>query len=144
MPKRIRSKEYKEKAQIYGKKYYAEHRDEIRDKKKKEYKSQRGSKDKAYLTLLKKRRIHYKGYAIKAKMNFVEMYGKACSCCGESIMEFLTIEHILGQSGVKNKEKSTKAYIKATKEYRPDLYEILCYNCNNAKGQYGRCPHELH
>lgn len=72
---------------------------------------------------------------------FIEMYGKQCACCGEAIKEFLTIEHKLGQVG-KKKETSRKSYSNALKEYRPDLYEILCYNCNCAKGKLGYCPHK--
>lgn len=74
--------------------------------------------------------------------SFLEMYGKSCRCCGEGKKEFLTIEHIRGQAG--GKESSTTAYRKAALEYRPDLYEVLCMNCNHSKGRYGYCPHENH
>lgn len=71
---------------------------------------------------------------------FLEMYGGKCVCCGESIAEFLTIEHKLGQKG-KKRESAYKAYSNATEDYNPDIYEILCYNCNCAKGKLGYCPH---
>jgi hypothetical protein len=40
------------------------------------------------------------------------------------------------------KESSHYSYRLAAKEYRPDLYEILCYNCNCSKGKHGYCPHQ--
>lgn len=75
---------------------------------------------------------------------FLNMYGRKCRCCGESTEEFLTLEHINGQKGIeRNKKESGKwAYKTAIKEYRPDLFEVLCWNCNCSKGRYGYCPHE--
>lgn len=80
----------------------------------------------------------------RIKELFLEMYGNKCSCCGETYFEFLTIEHIKGQKGIKasKKELGNVAYGRATKEYRPDLYTILCWNCNCSKGRYGYCPHQ--
>ena len=75
---------------------------------------------------------------------FLEMYGNKCACCGETVYEFLTLEHKKGQVGIfyKQKESGIKSYRKAIKEYRPDLYEVLCMNCNFSKGRYGYCPHQ--
>jgi len=71
------------------------------------------------------------------------MYGEKCSCCGESNEKLLTIEHKLGQAGIKEKHRGDKAYRDAINNYCPDLYEILCYNCNFGKSHYGVCPHKL-
>ena len=73
--------------------------------------------------------------------DFICLYGGKCSCCGETALEFLTIEHVLGQAGRK-RETSRKAYSNALKEYRPDIYAILCMNCNHSRGKYGYCPHK--
>jgi len=93
----------------------------------------------------KNKRSEFRKYSIKYKKGlrnkFLEMYGNKCACCGETKVEFLTIEHKLGQRGSRHKEGGPEAYAKALKDYRPDLYEILCYNCNCAKGRYGYCPH---
>lgn len=87
--------------------------------------------------LLKQSRKLYADY----RNDFLDMYGRACACCGETHIEFLTIEHLQGQRGTKRRV-GNKAYRDATKEYRPDLYETLCMNCNHAKGRYGYCPHQ--
>lgn len=84
--------------------------------------------------------IQRKHYA-DLRNKFLDMYGRICTCCGESCVDFLTIEHIQGQQG-KDRKVGDKAYLIAIKEYRPDLYEVLCYNCNCAKGKLGYCPHQ--
>jgi hypothetical protein len=76
----------------------------------------------------------------KYKDTFLEMYGGCCACCGETIYDFLTIEHKQGQEKA-SRRTGLVAYRDAVKEYRPDLFEILCWNCNCAKGHLGYCPH---
>ena len=79
----------------------------------------------------------------KRRLKFIEMYGGQCSCCRENNIEFLTIEHKKGQNvGWRKRERSHQSYCRAIKEYQPDLYEILCMNCNHSKGKYGYCPHK--
>lgn len=92
------------------------------------------SKDRKY-----NREYIQKAYTEKRKV-FLNMYGGRCVCCGEINPEFLTIEHRQGQRG-KKRQSSYTAYTHAVKEYRPDIYEILCMNCNHSKGRYGYCPH---
>lgn len=69
----------------------------------------------------------------------------SCSCCGESIVQFLTVEHING-GGTKHREEQklygNTFYYWLIKNKFPLGYEILCYNCNCAKGAYGICPHK--
>lgn len=83
-----------------------------------------------------------RNYKRRLREQFLEMYGNKCACCGETLVEFLTVEHKLGQIGIKKKEIAYDAYRKAIQEYRPDIYEIRCWNCNMSKGRYGYCPHE--
>lgn len=83
-----------------------------------------------------------KRHYTKLKNKFLEMYGTRCSCCGETIVEFLTVEHINGQTK-SNRETTHAALRNATKEYRPDVYDVLCMNCNHAKGKLGICPHQV-
>ena len=76
----------------------------------------------------------------RRKMLFFEMYGEKCACCGEATKEFLTMEHINGLQGQK-KHRGMGQYTDAINEYRPDIYETLCMNCNHAIGRIGYCPH---
>lgn len=76
----------------------------------------------------------------------LQHYGKHCVCCGETHEEFLTIDHIKG-GGSKHRLK-----IRASLPYMmyrwiiehdyPKEFQVLCFNCNITKGQYGQCPHE--
>lgn len=66
-----------------------------------------------------------------------------CKCCGEKEMKFLSIDHIDGGG---NMHRRSIKYASLTEWlYRnkyPKGYQILCYNCNSAKGIYGICPHK--
>lgn len=67
-----------------------------------------------------------------------------CACCGEGEFLFLSIDHIGGkakhsQSGARQSGDALYRWI--VKNDFPSGFRILCYNCNCAKGFYGRCPH---
>lgn len=72
----------------------------------------------------------------------------ACNCCGESIYEFLTIDHINGGGNkhrigmVSGRAGSGDFYRFLIKNNFPDGYQVLCFNCNNAKHMFKRCPHK--
>ena len=79
------------------------------------------------------------------KEEVIGNYGGKCSCCGETQTEFLSIEHING--GGKKHRNSLKQgfyYWLKSQRYPKDNFELLCYNCNMAKGFYGYCPHKGH
>jgi hypothetical protein len=77
-----------------------------------------------------------------------------CRCCGEnSFVEFLAIDHIAGKYKMDSIPELVKiGYSSKLKDYRlidwilekdfPKGFQILCHNCNMAKGVYGKCPHE--
>lgn len=70
-------------------------------------------------------------------------YGNQCECCGELQNEFLSIDHINGCSRELRKEQgSGNALYRWLKRHNfPDGYQVLCFNCNMAKGFLGICPH---
>ena len=69
-----------------------------------------------------------------------------CACCGEKQIEFLTIDHINGDGAKERKESNTKGgkifYAQLKKKGYPAGYQVLCFNCNCAKGFSGQCPHK--
>jgi hypothetical protein len=72
------------------------------------------------------------------------IYGKKCVCCGESNLNFLTIDHINGDGAAHRKETSSHTVEVAVKEADPSKYRILCFNCNcgrQYRGVDGQCPH---
>lgn len=84
-----------------------------------------------------------KEYSSRIRIAAFEVYGKKCVCCGESDIRFLTLDHINGggtQHRLRIKQANICKWLKANNY--PDGFQTLCYNCNCAKGIYGKCPHE--
>lgn len=65
----------------------------------------------------------------------------ACKCCGESIYEFLCIDHVYGGGVQHRKQVGTNFYRWLANNQFPNGFQVLCHNCNMAKGFYGKCPH---
>ncbi len=82
-------------------------------------------------------------YYTRMKHEGIGHYGGKCECCGESIKEFLTLEHKNGRDKDKKKLTGKKMWCRAKSEGYPDGYTVLCFNCNCSKGAYGTCPHKL-
>lgn len=91
-----------------------------------------------------KRNAASRKHARKIRQQVIEAYGGACSCCGETTYEFLAIDHVNG--GGSQHRKSVTSPLELcrliVREGFPDAYQLLCHNCNCAKGWYGACPHE--
>lgn len=68
----------------------------------------------------------------------------ACACCKEMILEFLSVDHVNGGGSEHRKVglKGATIYRWLKKEGYPEGYQVLCHNCNQAKGFYGECPHQ--
>lgn len=66
-----------------------------------------------------------------------------CACCGEATFEFLTLDHING-GGNKHRAMIGSGrwfYSWVRTNNYPPLFQVLCMNCNFAKGVHGMCPH---
>lgn len=69
-----------------------------------------------------------------------------CACCQETTIEFLAIDHVDGDG---NKHRRSIGTASGGMFYRwlvaqkfPRGFQVLCHNCNIAKGCYGVCPHQ--
>lgn len=126
--RRLAEKEWRkrnyEKAITYQRRWVKEHKDRIPDYAKK--------------------------HNEKNKKLVLDAYGvngiHECACCGEGTIEFLSIDHKNGGGNKHRRElqsngKGGNFYRWLRKEGFPQGYQILCYNCNLAKGFYGKCPH---
>ncbi len=87
-----------------------------------------------------------KGYCKRWRSNrrnkFIKMYGGKCNCCGENNKYVLTLDHVKNDGSKVRKGRSNDAeYTKAINEYRPNLYQILCMNCNCLKEWYKKMPY---
>lgn len=75
-----------------------------------------------------------------------------CNCCGECLIEFLTIDHVGGRgvgSAHRRKEgPSSMDLVKWIRRQKRDgipidvEFQILCMNCNTSIGAHGYCPHQ--
>jgi len=78
-----------------------------------------------------------------------------CKCCGENCFEFLTLDHINGLDETEKKSiwhlgkyyrkrsSGSALWSRLRSEGYPSGFQVLCWNCNCAKGLYGACPHKL-
>ena len=66
-----------------------------------------------------------------------------CNCCNTKVIEFLAIDHINGGGSQHRKIHKGNIYRWLIKNNFPEGYQILCHNCNQAKGYYGECPHKI-
>jgi len=79
------------------------------------------------------------------KLQIIHEYGGKCVCCGITQIEFLTIDHIYG-GGNKERREAGKGMCALYRQliaqnFPKDRYQLLCFNCNIAKGFFGKCPH---
>jgi len=80
-----------------------------------------------------------------------------CNCCGENFdISFLAIDHIAGKKQMDSEPKLLKLGYSSSlagdfflawiiKNNFPDGFQILCHNCNYAKGivrNKNKCPHK--
>ncbi len=142
----------KAKAKIYSKKYHA--RPEVK-KRITEYQSrpERRLKVKEYQSRpeIKQRLIKR---AKDVKLEVFNHYSKEvsnsntpiCACCGYSDIRFLSLDHIKSRKNVSKEEKEITGerlwkYVRDNGFQKG--YQILCHNCNIAKGDRKYCPHQL-
>ncbi len=88
----------------------------------------------------------------KVKAEAIKEYGGRCACCGETEPKFLSVDHIYNDGAQERREtsKGGRGYGSAgsiwrylrQRGYPKDRYQLLCFNCNCAKGFYGQCPHQ--
>jgi hypothetical protein len=91
-------------------------------------------------------------YQHKAKWKLIEKVIRhysnqtmQCECCGESIKEFLTIDHPNGGGRQEFLEygSSKEFYRHLVQAGFPSGYRVLCINCNFGRNRNnGICPHE--
>ena len=128
--------------------YYQNNKERIKEKVRKHYykyheqnkqkQRERGRTEKAK----EARRASTKKRRENIKKAVYGHYGDACSCCGEKIVEFLTIDHINGGGG-KHIKSLGGAHLSEWLYYQgfPDGFRLLCMNCNFSIGKFGYCPH---
>lgn len=129
----IYTEEQKEKRRQAVRKYREKHKEELREKQR-EYDLTKRVRNKEA-----DRRRNAKLRRRNKELVF-NHYGRSCACCRENHEEFLTIDHILG-GGNAHRKTIGNIYAWLVKNNFPPEFQILCFNCNEAKHFYGVCPH---
>ena len=86
-----------------------------------------------------------KKYRSELKNKIISQYGGMCKCCGEKQILFLTIDHVNGRKTNNHGHDMAgcKLYNWLIKNNFPKDFQVLCMNCNWAKGLWKICPHQI-
>ncbi len=86
-----------------------------------------------------------RAYKRRMRVEAITAYGSKCQCCGEDTFEFLVIDHVNGGGNAHRKSRGGNWGMaqEMRRQGYPDDYQVLCHNCNAAKGFYGYCPHGI-
>ena len=132
--------------------YYQRNKDKIKEKNKKYRQDHKYECKKRSIQYYQENKEKIKKDAQNLKLKVFNYYCNneiKCNCCGEKHIEFLTIDHIDCGKLIHGKNKKPNNHNSGTPFYRwlvsnnfPDGYQVLCYNCNCAKGFFGWCPHD--
>lgn len=133
----VRSRQYyqnnKEKHAAYGRVYRLKHKQIIKEKSR--------LKRLANKEQIRERTKQWKR-ATREKI--ITHYGGKCICCGEKEYKFLALDHKNGGGAQHKKQVGRSASFLnwIVRNNYPDIIQILCHNCNQAKGAWGICPHQ--
>ena len=92
------------------------------------------------------RKTRQQAQHLQRKRIALEAYGGLlCTCCGETHLELLTLDHANGDGAQMRKKVGKNIYWWLQRNNFPqDLgLRVLCFNCNCSLGFNGYCPHEL-
>ena len=105
-------------------------------------------------TTCRKCRDRSKKENLRFKLDAMKAYGGACSCCQETELMFLAIDHVhndgaehrrevFGSTRISTRRGSSSAmYRWLRKNDYPAGFQVLCHNCNIGKAlNGGTCPH---
>jgi len=132
-----------------GRKYYETHREEIILRVRKWYAKNRASRKVYNRKYHQANREYLNGkirqYQQRIRQEVIEHYGGCCTCCGETQIKFLSIDHTNG-GGTKQRRQLNKRGVTfclwIQEQNYPSYLRVLCHNCNQAIGLYKGCPHK--
>lgn len=86
-------------------------------------------------------------YRADLRAAMIAEYGGCCACCGETVQQFLQLDHIQNDGHLDRKAHKTSAKLIAHLKksgWPKDRYQLLCANCNFGKLMNGgACPHKM-
>lgn len=115
--------------------------DKCREKFKKKYMKDYQTRINNYQKYIETHRRNNRKIRVDRKNLCLIHYGgnsPKCACCGEDEIRFLCIDHIHGggnQHIKKIRREGANFYYWLIKNGFPEGFQVLCYNCNRAKGR---------
>lgn len=95
-----------------------------------------------------KKRAYDARYSLRLKREVFNAYGGvycACPGCDETRIEFLQIDHVNDDGAEHRRQYPSLSGITMLRYLKrngfPEGFQVLCANCNGAKGHYPACPH---
>ena len=143
-----------EKKREYDRQYYAAHKAELLLKAGQRAAKRWREHSEVILAYQKKRRDdgtskcpeYARASRQRQKVLVLEHYGASCACCGEIVLEFLGVDHVLGNGDrvgfAKPSQGGGSSWREAINSGFSSDFRILCHNCNNSTF-FGRgvCAH---
>lgn len=127
----------REKILAYQRKWASEHREERKISNRKWVEKNREKKNR----LTREQR-----HALKIEVLTHYSNPLKCFCCGETAIEFLTINHLNGKGAEQRRNLKIRGgntfYRWLKNNNYPKGFNVLCLNCNFSLGHYGYCPHQ--
>ncbi len=136
------------------KRYRENHREELRAKHKEWYLKNKGYYQeyrKGYINrnkekLYKANALWQKEFWKTIRSEMIAAYGGKCSCCGETELHFLDLDHINNDGGIKRRAAGNgrqEMYKLKKLGWPKGEHQLLCSNCNQGKQRNGGiCPHK--
>lgn len=122
--------------------YYDTHKEERKEYSRRYYEKWRMNGER-YEEFCKRSREYHR----KLRLEVIIHYGgnpPKCACCGETELDFLTIDHI-NNDGAKHRKQHGHNFLPnwLKKNDFPEGFRVLCYNCNCGRRiNNGVCPHK--
>ena len=127
---------------IFGYKTCATCRNKSREYTYKNHAEVKRRHKEAYYRDHEKNLLKRRHYGMKLRNEVLSAYGSCCTCCGETVKEFLQIDHINNDGAKHRKAVGNYIYNWLKQNNYPQGFRLLCANCNWSRGVYGHCPHE--
>lgn len=131
----------------YFVRYRAENREMLRQRSR-DWVANHPGRRKAILAeyRIRSNRACERRYRQRIRREVLGHYGATCKCCGETEEKFLSLDHVNNNGSehrraIGRKQMGYAFYLWIKRNNYPDFLQILCHNCNMAKGFYGSCPH---
>jgi hypothetical protein len=78
----------------------------------------------------------------RVREEVIAHYGGNCACCGEINLDFLAIDHPLGDGAQHRKGTGARKIARWLKANNfPKGFRVLCHDCNSGIAHFGVCPH---